>query len=114
MSENGAPLDPIIRIDANPTGAKEQADTFHGRTREAETSQLEQNVQERRRFALRAYRMAQLWVWFLIIIVFIQMFFRIFNMGLHENEFITVVTTTTASVFGFWWLVGRYLFRPGR
>lgn len=30
--------------------------------------------------------------------------------GLDDPQFITVVTTTTASVFGFWFLVGRYLF----
>ena len=54
--------------------------------------------------------MAQLWVIFLISVTFVQLFLRIFERGLHDGEFIAVVTTTTASVFGFWWLVGRYLF----
>jgi hypothetical protein len=34
--------------------------------------------------------------------------------GLEQAEFITVVTTTTGSVFGFWWLVGSYLFPSQR
>ncbi len=54
--------------------------------------------------------MAQLWVTFLISVTIFQMLLRIFGTGLHDGEFIAVVTTTTASVFGFWWLVGRYLF----
>ena len=32
--------------------------------------------------------------------------------GLETAEFIAVITTTTGSVFGYWWLVERYLF-PG-
>jgi hypothetical protein len=113
MSESGEPSEEIIQADAEPTGVKE-AEAFAGRRLEAQTAQLEQNVRERRRFAMRAYRMAQLWICFLIIVVILQIFLRIFGSGLHDKEFITVVTTTTGTVFGFWWLVGRYLFPPGK
>jgi hypothetical protein len=40
----------------------------------------------------------------------IQFIARMFGSGLRDIEYITVITTTTASVFGFWAIVGRYLF----
>jgi hypothetical protein len=32
------------------------------------------------------------------------------GVGLDRYQFITLITTTSGSVFGFWLLVGRYLF----
>lgn len=69
-----------------------------------------QDMAERKKFADRAFAITVLWVVFLIALPFIQMFFSIFGVGLSDAQFVTVVTTTTAAVFGFWLLVGRYLF----
>ena len=101
-----------FEADREPTAEKEFKSTFAADKdhRHLRNRQFSQNIIERRRFGVRAYRMAQTWVSFLMIVVFAQLVLGIFNCGLTEKEFITVVTTTTASVFGFWWLVGRYLF----
>lgn len=55
--------------------------------------------------------MTRVWVLFLVVITLLQWISRLFGIGLQPEEFIAVVTTTTGSVFGFWWLVGRYLFK---
>jgi hypothetical protein len=49
----------------------------------------------------------------LISISFVQLIAKFFGHGLDTAEFVAIVTTTTASIFGFWWLVGRYLFSTG-
>ena len=47
---------------------------------------------------------------FLMLVTLGQMALGHFGFGLGEPEFIAVVTTTTASVFGFGFIVGNYLF----
>lgn len=101
-----------IQVDRHPTPEGEDRFFRDEKYRTLRNNQFEQNIRERRRFGIRAYRMAQAWLTFLMFIVVAQLFLKLFGHGLSEKEFITVVTTTTASVFGFWWLVGRYLF-PG-
>lgn len=65
----------------------------------------------RKQYAEHAYRITEAWVGFLILISIGQFVCKPIGLGLGTTEFVTVVTTTTASVFGFWLLVGRYLFR---
>ncbi|WP_299437139.1 hypothetical protein [uncultured Rhodospira sp.] len=67
-------------------------------------------MEGRKKFAERAFAITVLWVFFLIALPFVQMVFSIWGIGLSDTQFATVVTTTTAAVFGFWALVGRYLF----
>lgn len=71
-----------------------------------------QNMRERKRFAENAYGITQAWIGFLMVLTFAQVCLKPINLGLSDTAFVTVFTTTTASVFGFWLLVGRYLF-PG-
>jgi len=103
----------IINIDPNPTPEREADKDFSDldrSRRKLSNKQYEQNIRERKRYGLYAYRITRTWVGALIFFVFAQMFLKLFNAGLAPEEFITLVTTTTASVFGFWWLVGKYLF----
>jgi hypothetical protein len=69
-----------------------------------------QDMGERLRYANHAYGITQAWVGFLIVITICQFALKPFGYGLGQTEFVTVFTTTTASIFGFWLLVGRYLF----
>jgi uncharacterized membrane protein len=71
----------------------------------------EQDMGERIRYASHAYGITQAWIGFLIVITIAQFSLKPMGLGLSEAVFITVFTTTTASVFGFWLLVGQYLFR---
>ncbi|MCP8894312.1 hypothetical protein KYK29_05170 [Shinella daejeonensis] len=72
--------------------------------------QFQQDMQERKKYAEAAFRLTHLWVWFLIGSTAAQMVMSIFDVGLTENMFITLLTTTTISVLGVWALVGSYLF----
>jgi hypothetical protein len=110
----------IVVLDRTPTGQEEEELLFDNPVEEPadlndRLDQVErvQDMTERKKFADRAFAITVLWVAFLIILPFVQMFFSIWGMGLTDAQFITVVTTTTAAVFGFWMLVGRYLF-PSR
>ena len=63
------------------------------------------------RYANNAYGITQAWIGFLMVLTFAQLTLKPLHIGLASAEFITVFTTTTAAVFGFWLLVGQYLFR---
>lgn len=70
----------------------------------------QQDVFERKRYASHAYSITQAWIGFLIVVTIAQMALAPFGMSLKTAEYVAFVTTTTASVFGFWLLVGNYLF----
>ena len=107
-----------ILLDLTPTG-KEEEDNLYGSGGVSDPRDLNemvirerlQDMSERIFYADRAFLMACLWVGFIIILTLIQMLMSIWDNGLTDAQFVTVVTTTTASVFGFWMLVGRYLHR---
>jgi hypothetical protein len=72
-----------------------------------------QDLDGRKEFSTIALGIMQSWVGFLFVIVLAQFSLSGFGMGLKQAEFIAVVTTTTAAVFGFGLLVGGYLFPKG-
>jgi hypothetical protein len=101
-----------IEIDRTPT-PMEELETFdpeRARAMRLRNDSDEQDMGERRRYAGNAYGITQTWVGFLIVLTFAQLCLKPLGLGLGREEFIAVFTTTTASVFGFWLLVGRYLF----
>ncbi len=55
----------------------------------------------------------QSWVGFIIVLTIAQFSLAPIKMGLSQAEFIAIVTTTTAAVFGFGLLVGNFLFPKG-
>lgn len=89
---------------------RERADEARRRERLKNDSD-EQDMGERKRYATHAYSITQAWVGFLIVVTIAQMALKPWEMNLETAEYIAFVTTTTASVFGFWLLVGNYLFR---
>jgi hypothetical protein len=119
-----APSDPPWKegaeapLSQNPTGEAERENLFRTQE-EKEHDRLRnisygQDINQRKRYAIRSYRVTLYWVWFLIGISVLQLASKLaFSRGLETVEFVTIVTTTTGSVFGFWWLVGRYLFPRG-
>ena len=73
----------------------------------------EQILGHRDRFAEISYGIMQAWVGFLMVLTFAQVCLKPLKLGLETAEFIAVVTTTTAAVFGFGLLVGNVLFPKG-
>jgi len=81
------------------------------RSQKLENDGKEQDIKERKNFARKAFLITTIWVVFLFMVIGAEIAFHAFKLeALTEKEFITVVTSTTASIFGFWVLVGRYLF----
>jgi hypothetical protein len=70
-----------------------------------------QDMSERIIFADRAFFVTMIWVWFLVALTLLQVIVSFWERGLSDAQYVTVVTTTTASGFGFWLLVGKYLHR---
>jgi hypothetical protein len=104
--------DTRIEIDRTPTPEEELSafDPERVRSKKLRNDSDEQDMGERVRYAGNAYGITQTWVGFLIVLTFAQICLRPIGIGLGREEFIVVFTTTTAAVFGFWLLVGRYLF----
>lgn len=106
-----------IQLDADPTGQEEAIFTFSNPEEQRaylENSSFEQDIKERKAFADKAYSITQTWIGFLIVLTFAQFLLKKLGFGLDGKEFIVVFTTTTVSVFGFWVLVGQYLFNSKR
>jgi hypothetical protein len=105
-----------ILLDETPSGEEEEQNLFDNIV--ASPADLNavicrermQDMGERILFADRAFLLTLIWVGFLVILPLIQMVLSFWGKGLSDAEFITVVTTTTTAVFGFWFLVGQYLF----
>ena len=111
---------PVVLLDSSPTGEEEERNLFLNPVNnptdlnDVMMRERMQDMDERIIFADRAFLIAILWVIFLICLPILQSVLSFWKFGLTDAQFITVITTTTASVFGFWYLVGRYLFpQPG-
>ena len=104
----------FIEVDRTPTSGEEQTffETEAQRAAKIANDSDLQDMGERRRYAENAYGITQTWIGFLIVITSCQFGLKRLGYGLGTTEFVTVFTTTTASIFGFWMLVGRYLFPP--
>lgn len=103
----------VIVISQNPSPVEEERDleADHEKLRKKlSNQQYAQDIRERRKYALYAYKITKNWACALICVVIFQMILSICDKGLSDASFIAVITTTTTSMFGFWWLVGKYLF----
>jgi hypothetical protein len=106
----------VVLLDESPTGEEEEENLFsHPISKPTDLNgvilhERFQDMGERKIFADRAFFITLIWVGFIILLPIGQTVMSFWGKGLDDPQFITVVTTTTASVFGFWFLVGRYLF----
>lgn len=104
-----------VASDTNPLKEKALDEALLA-TIDLDRREREQVLKHRETFAENAYGYTQAWIGFLIVITIAQMIIKPLGFGLGQAEFITVFTTTTASVFGFALLVGNFLFsknKPG-
>ena len=102
-----------VELDRTPTSGEETSFFENEAERAAKIANdsNHQDMGERKRYADKAYGITQSWIGFLIVMTIAQVALKPISMGLSDAAFITVFTTTTASIFGFWILVGNYLFR---
>jgi hypothetical protein len=116
-----APSPPEIRLDPTPTGDEEYRDWLS----EADLTPTWNPDAARTRIDKIARRLAIFWSVFLVYMIIAQgngdgvvlrlpwqrHIILVPHFHLQASEFIAVVTTTTASVFGFLVIVARYLFK---
>ena len=115
----------LEELEHSPTSAEEKAQLFQSEEErewhryvneklKLENEQFSRDMGNREKFADRAYGVTQAWVGFVIVVTLAQFSLgKSKYFGLGDQAFMVVVTSTTASVFGFWLLVGQYLFhRP--
>ncbi|TCP36010.1 hypothetical protein [Sphingomonas sp. BK235] len=100
-----------FEVARHPSSAEEQEALESVRGRKLRNDSDEQDIGERVRYASHAYGITQAWIGFLMVLTLAQFSLKPIGVGLSDATFIAVFTTTTASVFGFWLLVGNYLFR---
>lgn len=101
-----------IPLDRNPDPEREMLrfETPEEREKHLRNINLEQDINERRKFASRSFRLTYTWIIFIILSTIAQFVLNAIGRGLPVPDFIALITTTSAAVFGFWLLVGRYLF----
>ncbi|MCH2486469.1 MAG: hypothetical protein MK010_01830 [Erythrobacter sp.] len=105
----------VVIVDPNPTPQDEARDF----STDAELGKL--RVHDRRSDLVLKRRYFQLtqkvtgrWACFIIIAVSAQIVLNAFGLGLSDAAFIALITTTTTTLLGFWFLIGRYLFPQGK
>lgn len=105
----------LIVIDPNPTPLEEARDfddpAKHWERLKAEDYQGD--IDEKKKFAWHAYRLAWTWLGFLIVLTWLQAVPDWFKFELDEWAFRILSTSVTAAVFGFAYLIGKYLFPSG-
>jgi hypothetical protein len=100
-----------VEISRDPSPLDEQHALEDHRGKKLRNDSEQQDMGERIRYASNAYGITQAWIVFLMVMTVAQLCLKPIGLGLTDAAFITVFTTTTASIFGFWLLVGNYLFR---
>ena len=104
-----------VILEQSPTGEEELKQQFSDPDTERKRLQnerLQEDNRQSQKYCKRAYKITKIWLWFLIIVITAQFVLEACGHGLREKEFIAVIVTLTGSVFGFWYLVGKYLFNP--
>lgn len=103
----------LLPLDKSPDPEKEarEFETPEERKRHLHNENLAQDIIERRKYSQRSFNLTCVWVGFIIMSTVAQFVLNAIHRGIDRYQFITLITTTTGSVFGFWLIVGRYLFR---
>lgn len=103
-----------LRVDVGDVDVTTESERLaEAHRRQLEGEEHRQILDHRHRFSEISYGIMQAWVGFLIVLTMAQFSLKGMGMGLEQSEFIAVITTTTASVFGFGLLVGNFLFPKG-
>lgn len=105
----------LIEIERNPSAQGEFAafDDPAKHMARLHAEDFQGDIDEKKKFAWHAYRLAWTWLGFLIVLTWLQAVPDWFNFRLDEWAFRILSTSVTAAVFGFAYLIGKYLFPSG-
>ena len=107
------PHSDVISLERNPSPENEEENFFSSpeeKLKHLQNQSFRQDINERKKFAKRSFIITCIWITFIMLCTATQFVLESLHIGLDRYEFITVIITTSASVLGFWLLVGRYLF----
>jgi hypothetical protein len=109
--EKQAEENTTIVVSPNPSPADEyhDFDPDHHRKR-LRNQDLAGDIEEKKKFAWHAYRLAWTWLGFLALVTWLQAVPDSFNFKLDNWAFRILFTSVTAAIFGFAYLIGKYLF----
>ncbi len=106
----------FIFLDKEPSGKEEEEKLFEIPLADPTgvipigERETQQNMDERIKFSKRAFCLVYKWTCFIFTLTFVEMICSFWNKGLSNTEFVAIVTSTTTTVFGLPFFVGRYLF----
>ena len=100
---------PIPRV---PSPEAESKETFslEDEHKKYKNHDLRSDIKLKRSYFSQTRKITKNWVCFIICAASLQFVARLFGRGLEAAEFIALITTTTATLVGFWAIVGAYLF----
>lgn len=117
QDETAAGVDPQTgRIEVSQTPSPiQEAKEFDAPAQQRERALLDNlrgDIRLKRHYFRLTHKITGRWACFIMVAVVAQYALNAFGRGLSEASFIALITTTTATLLGFWYLIGRYLF-PG-
>jgi len=80
------------------------------KSHQLDNQEKEDNLRARTEYAEKAYHLVWAWTGCIVVITLIQFIAKSSGNALHHSSFIALVVSTSGLMFGFWALVGRYLF----
>ena len=88
--------------------SKSEANSYNNRLADARLRSLNQDIDERRKYARRIFWLIAVWLYGLGLIILFQGFWDTFS--LPEGVLIAIIGGTTVSVLGIFGFVAKYLF----
>ena len=114
--QNKEDIDDLIEIvvpDPGRPPSGEKALDANAAWSDIDMDNARQVMGQREVYAKAALGILQAWVGFLMVVIMAQITLRTLGTGLHDQEFIATITSTTASIIAFTFIVARYLFPEG-
>lgn len=103
--------DKFIPIPRTPSASEEQKIfLLDAEKKRYQNHDLKSDIRLKRSYFSVTRKITRYWVCFIILASASQFVARWFNQGWEAPEFIALITTTTATLVGFWAIVGAYLF----
>lgn len=101
----------FIPIPRTPSSAEEY-DFFQidAEKKRYQNHDLKSDIRLKRTYFSVTRKITRYWILFIVVASALQLLARVFERGWEASEFIALITTTTATLVGFWAIVGAYLF----
>ncbi len=105
----------IIEVDKYPTPEEEARDFDAKREHDQlDVRDRKKDIEFKEKYFGLTKWITGFWAGFIMIAVATQIVLNAMGAGLSDPAFIALITTTTGTLLGFWYLIGRSLFPNGK